>query len=59
MSLPEDKKQIPVIVPTRINELLLEDAKDNNNSRSAIASKILIDYYKTNGRYADTEQLHM
>jgi hypothetical protein len=53
MSLKDNMKQIPVIVPERIKELLEEDAKDNNNSRSGIACKILIDHYKKEGKYKD------
>lgn len=53
MTIKDNMKQIPVIIPERIKELLEEDAKENNNSRSGFAAFILIDYYKKQGRYED------
>jgi hypothetical protein len=51
MAIPEDKIQVPSIIPKTINTLLLEDATNENNSRSAIICRIVTNYYKSIGRY--------
>jgi metal-responsive CopG/Arc/MetJ family transcriptional regulator len=45
MGVSEDKKQIPVILPKDIVDLLDEERKKEVRSRSSQAAKIIMDYY--------------
>lgn len=45
MAISEDKKQISVVLPQYIVELLDEDRKKELRTRSMQAAKIIMDYY--------------
>jgi metal-responsive CopG/Arc/MetJ family transcriptional regulator len=45
MAISEDKKQISVVLPQQIVDLLDKDRKKELRTRSMQAAKIIMDYY--------------
>jgi hypothetical protein len=53
MGVGKDKKQVPVILPIKILELIDDDAQKELRSRSSQITKIIMEHYEEKGKQKD------